>query len=84
LITYPNPVSDVVKIKVNITDNKEVTIRLIPVSGKERTTRSLGILSYGTYSESFSTGNFTNDVYFVEFSLESKKVLNLLLSNNNT
>ena len=60
---------------ITIIDHNEVTIRLIDVSGKELTTRSLGHLSGEAYKSSFNTRNFTNGVYFIEFSLGSEKIV---------
>jgi len=75
IVAYPNPVTDVLKIKFNITNNNQVSIRLIDVLGKELTNRSLGNISSGTYRESFNTSNFANGVYFVEFTLGNEKIV---------
>ncbi len=75
LVTYPNPVTDLLKIRFNIKNNNEVSIRLIDAVGKELVNRSLGNLTSGTYRESFNTSNFSNGVYFLEFTLGSEKIV---------
>lgn len=75
LVAYPNPVTDVLKIKFNLINNNQVTIRLIDALGKELTKRFLGNISTGTYRESFNTSNFSNGVYFVEFTLGNEKMV---------
>ncbi|PCJ01471.1 MAG: hypothetical protein COB15_00685 [Flavobacteriales bacterium] len=75
LVAYPNPATDVLKIKFNIQNNNDVTIRLVDALGKELTNRSLGHLSSGTYRESFNTSSFSKGVYFIEFTLDNEKVV---------
>ena len=75
LVAYPNPATDVLKIKFNIENDNDVTIRLIDALGKELTTRSLGNLSSGTYRESFNTSGFSSGVYFIEFTLGNEKLV---------
>jgi hypothetical protein len=73
LVSYPNPTTDVLKIKFEILNNNAVTIRLIDVTGKQLETRSLGNLSAGTYRESFNTSHFTSGIYFIEFFIDGNK-----------
>ncbi len=75
LIAYPNPATDELKIRFNTKHNNTVTIRLVDVSGKELTTRSLGNLPTGIYRETFNTSNFSSGVYFIEFTLDNEKVV---------
>lgn len=75
LVSYPNPATDEIKIKFDIKNNSNVSIRLIDVTGKELTNRSLGQLSAGTYRESFNTSSFASGVYFIEFSLDGEKMV---------
>ena len=75
MVAYPNPASDVLKIKFTIENENEVSIRLIDALGKELTSRSLGTLSAGIYRESFNTSNFSSGVYFIEFTLGNEKLV---------
>jgi hypothetical protein len=75
LVAYPNPATDVLKIKFNIENDNNVSIRLIDALGKELTTRSLGHLSSGVYRESFNTSDFSTGVYFLEFTLGDEKLV---------
>jgi hypothetical protein len=75
LVAYPNPATDILKIKFNIEKDNNVNIRLVDALGKELTTRSLGHLSSGTYRESFNTSDFSTGVYFLEFTLGDEKLV---------
>jgi hypothetical protein len=75
LVTYPNPVTDLLKIRFNIKNNNEVSIRLIDAVCKELVNLSLGSLTSGIYRESFNTSNFSNGVYFLEFTLGTEKIV---------
>lgn len=75
LVSYPNPATDVIKIKFNIENDNDVSIRLIDAVGKELTARSLGHLASGTYRESFNTSNYATGVYFIEFTLGNEKIV---------
>ena len=75
LVAYPNPTTDLLKIKFNIENNNDVKIRIVDALGKELTARDLGYLSSGTYRESFNTSNFYTGVYFIEFTLDNEKVV---------
>ncbi len=75
LVTYPNPATDQIKIRFNLKNNSNVTIRLIDVTGKELTSRSLGQLSAGTFTESFNTSNYSSGIYFIEFLLDEEKIV---------
>ena len=75
MVAYPNPASDVLKIKFTIENENEVSIRLIDALGKELIARSLGSLSAGTYRESFNTSGFSSGVYFIEFTLGNEKLV---------
>lgn len=75
LVAYPNPVVDQLKIKFNIENDNNVSIRLIDAQGKELTARNLGNLSSGTYRETFNTSNFSSGIYFIEFLLDNKKII---------
>ena len=75
LVSYPNPATDEIKIKFDIKNNSNVSIRLIDITGKELTNHSLGQLSSGTYRESFNTSSFASGVYFIEFSLDGEKII---------
>lgn len=75
LVAYPNPVINQLKIKFNIENDKNVSIRLIDAQGKELTARNLGNLSSGTYRETFNTSNFSSGIYFIEFLLDGEKIV---------
>ncbi|MCO6500130.1 MAG: T9SS type A sorting domain-containing protein [Vicingus serpentipes] len=76
LVSYPNPTTDVLKIKFNLINENNVSIRLVDVVGKELTNRNLGNLAAGEYRESFNTSEFTTGVYFIEFTLGNEKIVN--------
>jgi len=75
IVTYPNPTSDVLNIRFNIENDNDVKIRLIDVTGKVVSSRSLGHLSSGTYKETFNTSNLSTGAYFIEFNLGKEKVV---------
>jgi hypothetical protein len=74
LVSYPNPATDVIKIRFDLKKDSKVAIRLINAVGQELTARSLGQLSSGTYRESFNTSDFAYGIYFIEFTLNGEKV----------
>jgi Secretion system C-terminal sorting domain len=74
LVSYPNPATDEIKIKFNIVNDNNVSIRLVDITGKELTNRSLGKLSSGTYRETFNTSSYTSGIYFIEFILDDEKI----------
>jgi hypothetical protein len=75
LVSYPNPATDIIKLRFNIVNDNNVTIKLIDITGKELTSRSLGHLTSGTYQESFNTSKFTSGIYFIEFTLDDEKIV---------
>lgn len=75
LVSYPNPATDVLKIKFNLIKENNVSIRLIDILGKELVNRHLGNLSSGEYREIFNTSSFDTGVYFIEFTLGNEKVV---------
>ena len=75
LISYPNPATDQIKIKFDLNTDKNVTIRLIDITGKTLENRYLGNLANGTYRETFNTSNYSSGVYFIEFSLDEEKIV---------
>jgi len=52
LVSYPNPATDVLRIRFNLTNDNNVSIRLVDALGKQLTARNLGSLSSGEYRES--------------------------------
>lgn len=75
LISYPNPATDEIKIKFDLSKSGSVAIRLIDISGKELTLRNLGNLSEGTYREVFNTSSFASGTYLIEFTLGKEKIV---------
>ncbi len=76
IVSYPNPATDKLNIKFSITENSDVSIRLVDIQGRELTKRSLGHLNSGEYLQLFDTQDFNSGSYFIEFTLGDKKVIN--------
>ncbi len=75
LVAYPNPVKDVLNIRFNLNKDKDVSIRLLDVTGKELTLNKLGSLSSGVYNQQFNTSNYNAGIYFIEFIIDGEKMV---------
>ena len=79
IVSYPNPVKDILNIRFNLKTNDNVTLNLIDVSGKRLESISLGTLSEGTYTETINTTEYSSGVYFLEFLLGKNRVMNKIV-----
>lgn len=75
LVAYPNPVKDVLNIRFNLKEDKDVSIRLLDVTGKELIVSKLGSLSSGVYNQQFNTSNYNSGIYFIEFLIDGEKMV---------
>ena len=73
IVSYPNPVNEELNIRFTTSTTNNTSISLIDVTGKTLTTRPLGNLPSGTYTESFNTSSLSSGVYFIEITLENNK-----------
>lgn len=75
LVAYPNPVKDVLNLRFNLKQDKDISIRLLDVTGKELIRQDLGSLSSGVYNQQFNTSNYNSGIYFIEFVIDGEKMV---------
>lgn len=63
-IVYPNPASNTVSLKLNVDKDGDVIIRILDMSGKERS-RTRATLIKGANTTSVSTGDLTPGTYII-------------------
>ena len=75
LVAYPNPVKDVLNLRFELKADKNVSINLIDITGKQLSSLDFGQLSKGTYNQTFNTANFGSGIYFIEFVIDGEKMV---------
>jgi len=71
---YPNPFNPSTNIKYQISDSKNVTIKVFDVTGKEITTLVNAKQNSGTYETTFNGSNYSSGVYFYSLIIEGSVV----------
>jgi hypothetical protein len=74
--SYPNPTTDVLNLRFELTNKNLVSVNLLDITGKVLTNKSFGNLSSGTYNESFNTSSFTSGIYFIEVTVGNERIVN--------
>ncbi len=75
IVAYPNPVKDVLNLRFELKADKNVSINLIDITGKQLSSLDFGQLNQGVYNQTFNTANFGSGIYFVEFVIDGEKMV---------
>jgi hypothetical protein len=67
---YPNPFNPVTKIRFDIPQASQVTLKIYDIAGREVMTVTKAKLAAGSYSYSWDAGRFASGVYFFRLSTE--------------
>lgn len=75
IVAYPNPVKDILNLRFELKVDKNVSINLIDITGKQLSSLDFGHLKQGVYNQTFNTANFGSGIYFIEFVIDGEKMV---------
>ncbi|MCX6306177.1 MAG: T9SS type A sorting domain-containing protein [Bacteroidetes bacterium] len=70
---YPNPVKDIAKVSLSLTQNANVTVEVTNLVGKQMMSLNKGNMSSGSQQFSIDATNLTSGIYFVTVIVNGQK-----------
>ncbi|MEZ5173886.1 MAG: T9SS type A sorting domain-containing protein [Bacteroidia bacterium] len=81
VVSYPNPVINLLNIRYHLKDNAEVHLYLTDVNGKMVTSISKGNQLSGTYNETVNTAKLASGIYFLIVETQAGKISRQIIIN---